>query len=394
MRCAVALLLSGCLAHSCADNARVTCMEVEELPDGKHGEGDWVDATGWARATPAGEVVFCLPNHRYHKCQDGQEPCCADGSDPLHGARPTTTEAAPMVTTAGPGASTTEAAPVATTAGAGASTTEAAPAATTKGEDSAVKGASTTEEVAPMMTTAAARASTTAAPSATSTTKAHKNCFTDGGKNWMLGSVRIEIDAEISDPKHYMSKHSCAWREALAAGLGVQKDRVKLRVVVQNGRRLWTELEVPFQVAVQGDLDQLATAMESLQRESEARATMRTSLARSLKVPIRGARVQPEEQSATTNKGPNLTLLFCVAAAGSLAAGAFLARAFRRGKASPSTEATSPTEEAGPTQAEAKPVEQFVEEEKPGMGTDAKETGARDVDSVSTEVPSVEDQDV
>jgi len=353
-------------------------MEVEELPDGKHGEGDWVDATGWARATPAGEVVFCLPNHRYHKCQDGQEPCCADGSDPLHGARPTTTEAAPMVTTAGAGASTTEAAPVATT----------------QGQDGAVKGASTTEEVAPMMTTAAARASTTAAPSATTTTKTHKNCFTEGGKKWMLGSVRIEIDAEISDPEHYMNKHSCAWREALAAGLGVQKDRVKLRVVVQNGRRLWTELDVPFQVAVQGDLDQLATAMDSLQRESEARATMRTALARSLNVPIRGARVQPEAQSATTSKGPNLTLLFCVAAAGSLAALALLARACRRGKASPSTEATSPTEEAGPTQAEAKPVEQFVEEEKPGMGTDAKETGARDVDSVSTEVPSVEDQDV
>lgn len=47
-----------------------------------HGEG--YDAQGVARCTAAGEVVYCLVNHNYHECREGELPCCADGSGPSH----------------------------------------------------------------------------------------------------------------------------------------------------------------------------------------------------------------------------------------------------------------------------------------------------------------------
>lgn len=74
--------------HQCTDGSRTTCMSVRSpATDGAAAagtQGEGYDAQGVARCSPAGEVVYCLVNHSYHQCHEGELPCCADGSGPSH----------------------------------------------------------------------------------------------------------------------------------------------------------------------------------------------------------------------------------------------------------------------------------------------------------------------
>mmetsp|Transcript_21340 Transcript_21340/g.45419 ORF Transcript_21340/g.45419 Transcript_21340/m.45419 type:complete len:548 (-) Transcript_21340:115-1758(-) len=75
--------------HNCADGSRVTCLAVQS-PDAKgalrpNAYGHGFNAQGVAQCTPTGKKVYCLVDHDYHQCSQGQAPCCADGSDPNHG---------------------------------------------------------------------------------------------------------------------------------------------------------------------------------------------------------------------------------------------------------------------------------------------------------------------
>jgi len=42
------------------------------------------EAHGLPFCTPPGQKVFCLANHDFHRCPQGQASCCRDGSDPVH----------------------------------------------------------------------------------------------------------------------------------------------------------------------------------------------------------------------------------------------------------------------------------------------------------------------
>jgi len=74
--------------HQCTDGSRTTCMSVRSpATDGAAAastQGEGYDAQGVARCSPDGEVVYCLVNHSYHQCHEGELPCCADGSGPSH----------------------------------------------------------------------------------------------------------------------------------------------------------------------------------------------------------------------------------------------------------------------------------------------------------------------
>lgn len=71
-------------AHSCDSGQRVVCMDVQSTASAPSTYGQYYDAHGYPLCTPAGEKVFCLVEHDYHRCGSGQVPCCADGSKPRH----------------------------------------------------------------------------------------------------------------------------------------------------------------------------------------------------------------------------------------------------------------------------------------------------------------------
>lgn len=73
------------IAHECRDGSRVKCMAVtaKSMLNAPRAVGGY-SATGSPFCTPDGKKVYCLKDHSYHRCADGEEPCCQDGSNPSH----------------------------------------------------------------------------------------------------------------------------------------------------------------------------------------------------------------------------------------------------------------------------------------------------------------------
>lgn len=85
----LALLVGLGDAHNCEDGSRVVCHDIkassERNAPSSYGEGK--AARGYPVQFPDGTKVYCLVDHDYHQCPEGQEPCCLDQSKPLHGHR-------------------------------------------------------------------------------------------------------------------------------------------------------------------------------------------------------------------------------------------------------------------------------------------------------------------
>eukprot|EP00931_Biecheleriopsis_adriatica_P112117 TRINITY_DN8664_c0_g2_i1.p1 TRINITY_DN8664_c0_g2~~TRINITY_DN8664_c0_g2_i1.p1 ORF type:complete len:389 (-),score=77.93 TRINITY_DN8664_c0_g2_i1:102-1175(-) len=79
-----ATLLLAASAHYCSNGRRLQCMEVQPKGDAPSTFGQGFGAHGSAHCTPAGQKVYCLVNHDYHRCSGDELPCCGDGSDPHH----------------------------------------------------------------------------------------------------------------------------------------------------------------------------------------------------------------------------------------------------------------------------------------------------------------------
>merc|ERR1712129_163400 len=70
-------------AHSCNDGSIVQCQNVTNEADAPISTGG-KDAEGFALTHVHSHTLYCLVDHSYHKCLDGQAACCVDGSKPIH----------------------------------------------------------------------------------------------------------------------------------------------------------------------------------------------------------------------------------------------------------------------------------------------------------------------
>mmetsp|Transcript_87915 Transcript_87915/g.243938 ORF Transcript_87915/g.243938 Transcript_87915/m.243938 type:complete len:534 (-) Transcript_87915:97-1698(-) len=71
-----------CAGHQCSNGQRVACTAVQSTRGAPPSFG--YSATGFPLCTPEGKKVMCLVDHSYHRCPEGQVPCCQDGSNPIH----------------------------------------------------------------------------------------------------------------------------------------------------------------------------------------------------------------------------------------------------------------------------------------------------------------------
>jgi len=91
-----------------------------------------------------------------------------------------------------------------------------------------------------------------------------------GDSAWLVSSFRLDSATDLQDALKVAEDHDEAWQEALAAAIGVEADRVKVKQVME----MESLSKVVYEVRVHADQGRLAFAMADLQVDSPSRAAL------------------------------------------------------------------------------------------------------------------------